>query len=365
MEIAADAGYEPVLACPADGRLPDEARRRGFRVIPHAFNRLKGTNHPLELLRYGKDVWRENQRVRQLCVREGINLVHAHGPVSALYGISAVRGLGLKMLVHVHDALEPRGQYRVVAHVVSRFAERFICVSGAAREMMLRLRIPPSQTQVVYNALDPSFLTPHAGPPPETCGPGPHFGVFALILPLKGQDVFLDAAALLADRLPAAHFYVVGSIPYPDQQFFLERLLETARTPALAGRVSFPGVRENVAEWMEVMDVVVLPSVEPESFGNVLLEGMSLGRRVIGTNIGGAPELITDGETGRLVPPGDVAALAAAMEDLGSRPPTDPMGRNAAADARLRFSPERFESEISAIYREMLEDNPRAQPAGR
>lgn len=354
MEQLTKRGYRPFLACPGEGALPDAARAMGLNVLPCEFSRMKTTKSPAQLLRYALSVWAESGKVEDLCRRHDIRILHIHSPVGALYAARAVRKLGLPMVMHFHEAGAPKWSYKLASRFAARVSSHFLCVSEACRSMVRQMGLPMDRTRIIYNGINPTILNSHPQPVPEVTGPGPHIGVVGAVWPLKGQHIFLEAAASVARNHPTARFYIVGDISYEDQRPFLEGLKASARNPPLAGRVHFAGYRTNVADWMAAMDIVTLPSTAPESFGNTLTEAMALGRKVIGTSIGGALEIIRDGDTGLLVPPSDAAALANAMESLIALGADNTMGERAAADVRSRFSPERFGAEIAALYAEML-----------
>lgn len=365
MEQVSRRGFRPYLACPPEGALPDAARAKGLTVLPCEFSRMKSTLHPRKLMAYAASARAESAHVERLCREHDIRILHIHSPVGAFYAARTVRRLGLPMVMHFHEAGVPKWSYTLASRYAARVSSHLLCVSEACRAMVRRMGLPMDRTRVIYNGINPDFLRHEPRPAPEVDGPGPHIGVFGVIWALKGQHIFLEAARRVARNHPTARFYIVGAIGYEEQRAYLKNLHALAEHPDLAGRVMFAGYRSNVADWMAAMDIVALPSVEPESFGNVLVEAMSLGRRVIGTSIGGALEIIRDGETGRLVPPGDPEALAGAMESLIALGPDDTMGQRAAADVRARFSPERFGDEIAALYREMLAGAPAPGKAGR
>ena len=146
--------------------------------------------------------------------------------------------------------------------------------------------------------------------------------MFGVIEPRKGQQVFLEAAKLLAARFPTARFWVVGPEALADKAGYARRLRAVAETPALAGRVTFTGHRSDVAAWMRAMDVVTLPSIAHESLGMVLVEAIALGRPTVASRIGGTPEVITDGENGWLVP----GALVVIERSARSPEPVWPAG---------------------------------------
>src|SRR5260370_1323528 len=139
---------------------------------------------------------------------------------------------------------------------------------------------------------------------------GPAVGLVANIRGSKGHAYFLEAArAVLAER-PDARFLIVGDgIGFDDVQ---RRVKEMGLEPC----VVMTGFRRDVPEIMAALDVLVLPSLKSEAMSQVIPQALAVGTPVVGTTVGGTPELVRDGETGRLVPPADAAALAAAILDF-------------------------------------------------
>jgi glycosyltransferase involved in cell wall biosynthesis len=121
---------------------------------------------------------------------------------------------------------------------------------------------------------------------------------------------FLEAARTVLARRPDARFVIVGDgIGFDD-------VCRRVKEMDLESRVVMTGFRRDVPEVMAALDVLVLPSIKSEAMSQVIPQALAVGTPVVGTSIGGTPELVRDGETGRLVPPADSAALAAAIVDL-------------------------------------------------
>ncbi|MBI3967985.1 MAG: glycosyltransferase family 4 protein, partial [Chloroflexi bacterium] len=180
-------------------------------------------------------------------------------------------------------------------------------------------------------------------------------GAASRLTPWKGQDRFVHAAAKLAERFPTARFVVAGSpeAGQAHQQEYFESLKRLTADLGIADRVLFPGYLSNLQDLMATMDVFVLPSVQPEPFGMVIVEAMALGVPVVATNGGGPREIVRDWETGLLVPPGDSAALADAVGSLLAD--SNMRARfGAAARDRVRdtFSLEAFRHNLHRLYRE-------------
>jgi glycosyltransferase involved in cell wall biosynthesis len=219
--------------------------------------------------------------------------------------------------------------------------------------------VDESRVQVVYNGVDQGFLDTTFDPADEVAGPGPHVGIFGVIEPRKGHHVFLRAAARLAQAYPTAHFWVIGPVALADKAALPEGAGGAGRHPRAAGPRDLHGLpcrmwRGGCRPWTWSL----LPSVAHESLGMVLVEAMTLGKAVVGSNLGGPAEVIRDGETGRLVPPDDPAALADAIGWFLAEDRTEIRAR-AAVDARERFSPQVFAERVASVYEGMLQQKVR------
>lgn len=131
----------------------------------------------------------------------------------------------------------------------------------------------------------------------------------------KGQEVFVKAAHLLRDKFPDARFLCIGS-PFPGNESHLVQLLSLIHELGLDGYVLYTGDVQDIKAAITAMDILVLPSVQPEPFGGVVVEAMALARPVVATAIGGSLEQVVDGVTGYLARPGDPESLAAGIEKL-------------------------------------------------
>ncbi len=170
----------------------------------------------------------------------------------------------------------------------------------------------------------------------------------------KGQEVFVAAAACVHRAFPDAMFVIAGD-PFPGNESHLIELKRMVTELGLDGCVVFTGHARDVRVVLANSDVSVMASSTPEPLGNVTMESMAMGVPVVGTAIGGTPELIQDGMTGFLVPPSDPEAMSNAITSLlGDR---ELSHRIAGAGRRhfvddLSFDP--FYRRIKAIYEELL-----------
>ncbi len=173
----------------------------------------------------------------------------------------------------------------------------------------------------------------------------------------KNPLLFVEAAALVATRLPHAHFLIVGDGPL--------RAAAEARARALGvdGRIAFAGFRPAAAELHPVADVLALSS-DSEACPLVSLEAMAAGRPVVGTAVGDVPLQILDGETGFVVPPRDPRAMASALVALGDASLRRRLGDAGRQRVKKEFPIDRSFDRTVEVYEEALDRAPRALPAG-
>ena len=183
------------------------------------------------------------------------------------------------------------------------------------------------------------------GPAPAPAVDRPEALFVGALEPSKSVDVLLEAWRDVVERVPGARLTVVGS---GTQR---EALLRRARLATLEGSVRFTGTvpREEVRDLLDASRLLVLPS-RSEGMGRVILEAFARGRPVVATRVGGIPELVQDGITGRLVPPEDPQTLAKALVELLQHvSPADGMGRAARAAIDARDPASGFEAGIGRL----------------
>jgi glycosyltransferase involved in cell wall biosynthesis len=176
-------------------------------------------------------------------------------------------------------------------------------------------------------------------------------GMLGRLAPWKGQDVFLRAfAQAFPDGQQRA--LIVGAALFGTAEIaYAERLKKLAEELSLATRVEFRGHREDVAEELRAMDVLVHASTIPEPFGQVVIEGMSAHLPVVASRGGGPDQIITDGVDGLLYPRGDVGALAALLLRLEREPDLRTELGRAARERAQDFSPTAVAEQILNAYR--------------
>jgi glycosyltransferase involved in cell wall biosynthesis len=174
-------------------------------------------------------------------------------------------------------------------------------------------------------------------------------GIVGRLQASKGQMDFLDAASLLAHEYPRLRFCVVGgAILGWEGSYEAELRARADDDPALRNRVCFAGHQKDVYAWIDALDIVVHAS-SGEGFGLVLVEALALGKALVATNVGGPSEIVVDGASGFLVPPGDPTTLAAAVRRvLDDRLLAEHLSAEGRARAQL-FTEENMTARIAAV----------------
>ena len=320
------------------------------RNAPDAFyEALAAREVPFERLACPRDVDPRLARQVVAAVRAARpDVVHTHLVHADVYGALARGGAVLVSTKHNDDPFRS-GRARHLEKLLTRRAARVICITEAlARFNRDVVGLPAGKLRTVHYGLDapPEAWGPPGGPKlPEDA---PVLLAIARLVPQKGVDVALEATALVRERHPDVRLVVLGTGPLRHD---LEAL---AARRGLSDAVAFPGRVGDVAWWLRRAAMVVHPA-RWEGFGLALLEAMLCTRPVVATAVSSIPEIVVDGETGRLVPVDDAAALAAAITDLLDHPArAAAMGEAGLELARADFSVERMAERTVAVYDEVL-----------
>jgi glycosyltransferase involved in cell wall biosynthesis len=287
-------------------------------------------------------------RLRGVARRHRVRLVHTHSSVDSWLGALAARSLGVPVVRSRHVAI-PIHRRRALVY---RLADRVITSGEAVRAMVIAAGVPADRVVAITAGVDLDRF--HAGVAGDAVRAelglaGPAVGLVANIRGSKGHDVLLDAVPAIVAAHPGARFVLVG-----DGVGF-EAIRRRAQTPALAPHVVMTGFRRDIPEVMAALDVLVLPSVRSEATSQVVAQALAVGTPVVATTAGGLAETVVDGETGRLVPPGDPGALAAAVIALLADPAAArAMARRGQARVRATGSLDASMARTIAVYEAVL-----------
>lgn len=271
---------------------------------------------------------------RLLARRPLVVMPHRSGPIGDVGVLTRTRPL--------------TGRPRLLA--ARRWVDAFVCISPAIAEELRAIGVPAARLWPIANGVDLDRLRPvdaarRAALRGELGLPAGPLAVYAgRLVPEKGLDVLLAAWPAVLRELPTAHLALVGE---GEQRAALEA---QAAGLGLGGQVSFTGGRDDVAPMLQAADLFVLPSYA-EGLPVALLEAMACGLPAVATAVDGTVEVLEDGVTGWLVPPGDAAALARGLAaGLGSAD-APARGERGRAQVARRYSLEQVVARYLDLYR--------------
>ena len=360
--------FVPLVVLPSDGSLAPRLREAGARVIVMPAL-LKPTSRrgrwflAWYAVNYPRAVWQLTRLIR----RERIAIVHTN-TIHAVYGFAAAKLARVPHVWHIREIVwQSNLLRRIELACARRWSTRIIVTSDAVASMFGPRAVWPPQLVKIPNSVDAGRFSPGDGSRVRgALGLRADQQVVGLVCRLdvwKGVEVFLAAAAIVAQTHPDARFVVVGG-PIIGLEAYANTLLALAERLGLSDRVHFTQWQFGPADMPDVhraLDVLVLASTHPEPFGLVLLEAMATAKPVVATAQGGPLEIVAGGETGLLVPARDPAAMAAAMAYLLDHP-ADARAMGDAGRRRVlaQYQVVRELTALQDLYAELVANRPAA-----
>ena len=295
-------------------------------------------------------------RLLRVIRREQIDLVHLNDVfISNREGVVAARLAGVPCLSHIR-AFERLTRFD---RWLTRYVDAYVYISQAIARSHEEQGMPVDRGRVIYNALAPEEFDAAA----DRAGARAELGLDASqqvvgligrLVAWKGHRVFLSAMASLAQGHPNLRGLIVGDGEMTEPAYQHELEMQAAEL-GLSERVVFTGYRAGIPALLPALDVLVHCSLRPEPFGRVIIEGMAAGVPVVGAADGAVPEIIEDGRSGLLTPPGDAGALASAIQRLLDDHSLADAVRHAARQRVCElFSVDAHVQQIQAVYQELL-----------
>lgn len=285
---------------------------------------------------------------------ERIDLIHTHLTSADIVGRIVGRLLNVPVvstLNNVPEDYEAQKFYRYwLERYTSGMADHLVMCSERIRQMFLsRWRIPADRTSTIVNGVAmEAFLAVPAGVPPRAPGVGPLITTIGRLHEQKAQHIFIEAAKIVGERHPGARFMIVGHGPREQE------LKALAQRIGVADKIDFAGVRYDIPAVLGQSDVFVLSSAW-EGLPVVGVEAMAAARPVVMTDVGGVRDLVDDGRTGLVVPPGDPAVLAGALSRmLDAEPERLAMGQAARAQVSRDFSITTVTAQYESLFEQLI-----------
>lgn len=175
-------------------------------------------------------------------------------------------------------------------------------------------------------------------------------GIFSRLDLWKGHKLFIDAAKIVRECFKDAVFLIVGE----GERSYKKQLFEYTEIQGLKETVIFTGFRKDIPELMNLCDVIVNTSIEPEPFGRTIIEVMACEKPVVSTNMGGPKEIIEDKVDGFLSEPDAGSIAKTIIESLQNQNLRNKIGNRGREKVIKKFTVERQIKEIEKLYREVL-----------
>jgi len=337
--------FEPMVCCIHElGSIGREIRASGVPVRVLGLN--PGLRRPWDVARIQR-FFRETRP----------QIVHTFLLTASLYGRLAAMLARVPIVIgtEVNIYARKRQSHALAERLLMPGTDRVVASAESVRDFYIRqVHADPAKVEVIYNAVDWAQL--HTTRTRDAIRGSlnvpvdrPVAGVIARLTEQKGHRYLLDALAG-TPALAQVHLLVVGD---GDLRDTLRARVEAA---GLSSRVHFLGGRRDLGDLLSAIDMFVLPSLW-EGLPLSLVLAMGAGVPVVSTTVGGVPEVVEDGRTGLLVPPGDAAALGVAVARLV----TDPaLGRRLADAARAevlpKFGVDDYVASVAGLYDRLLRE---------
>lgn len=342
--------FEVRVCSSPQGPLVDQLKKAG--VVHHGFYFRK------------KAPWKSSRELKDFFTREAFDIVHTHGGVAGLSGRWAAYQAQAPVIIHTLHGIHylhyrnPFLKWLLIwqERFMTRRTERIICVSSADARQAVKYRLAPeSKITIIPNGLDwPSrpFLPPGAKKEKKLklaqslgLDPASYFvGTVARLHRQKGLIYLFRAFPEVSRKIKKVVFLVVGGGPL--EKKFRDYLWRKG----WENRILLVGERDDVGEFYAALDLFVLPSLW-EGLPLVLLEAAQWALPIVATDIDGCREVITSGETGLLVPPGQTGPLAEAIIWMKEHPrEAQQWGDKLFQVASRRFSLQEMITQVEKLY---------------
>ena len=304
--------------------------------------------------------------LRDLIRKRNVRIVHARSRAPAWSALTAASVTGVPFVTTYHGIYNAGNPLKRFYNSVMIRADAVIANSQWTADHILReYRKPPKRLVVIPRGTDPEKFDPASVPPDRIADLRKQWGVaeddFVAFLPgrltrWKGQGVLLEALAEMKARGDISKVRAIFAGDAQGRDDYEKELREKIASLGLQDNAFIVGHVEDMVTAYAASDVVISASTDPEAFGRIAAEASSMAKPVIASDHGGARETVLTNVSGFLVPPGDAAALAHALERVIATPPHGRINMGMAGRAHIirNYSREGMCRETIALYRSLI-----------
>lgn len=356
--------FASVLVCPAEGPLNQLAHQTGVKTetidglkarFTWRFDHLIGY-----LLSFGRIMLQLRKKVNGIQP----DLIHANSVRAGLVATIATAGLRQRVVWHIHDLL-PRHPFNTIIRAIASLSSRtrILAVAQASADRLVGdFAGLQGRASVIPNAVDlEKFSVNRAARErirreTQIQERAPVIGMIGRLTPAKGQLEMLKLFPRVLDQLPEAKLLIAGAPAFNNEHEYLELLKRTITEMNLSDRVRMLGSRDDIADILQALDLLVVNSAS-EACSLVILEAMASGTPVLATSTGGTPEIIEHQRNGWLVKfPSDDELATGVIRLLNDADTRARISSQALRDAATRYSIPRFIAEMHSFYGAVLNE---------
>jgi glycosyltransferase involved in cell wall biosynthesis len=328
--------FYPVVVLPDCGPLAKKIQKLGIKCH---FSSLP----PWRKFKYFPFIFPSLIHLYYLVIKEKTDLIHVNDMWWIPLGYIVSRMAKIPTVAFLRAELEFR---RIRQYWLTR-PTLLIPVSNSIKNTLLENNMDPERIQTIYHGVNcEGTLAVEQNPKSGSSPYSPIIGTIANIFPWKGLEYLIQAVDHLKPNYPDIRCLIVGKGD-KNYQYKLDLLVKNLN---LEDNIEFLGFQEDVNSVLSRFEIFVLPSIR-EGFGIVLLEAMAMKKAVVASRVGGIPEIVQDGRTGLLVPPGNSIAIADAIHRLIENESLRHQFEKAGYDRICQdFSRQKMIEEISTVY---------------
>ena len=329
---------------PCEGPLVDEMRKiPDIRITIYEIAVLRRKNLSLVgMKRYAHDYRKSIKYLREYIKTNKIDVVDVNTAV-VFPGPVAAQKEKIKCVWHIREIISNPLENHVISWMMEHYADYIVANSKETGKALL---VNQEKVRVIYNAVEQQ----------KDVEKNPHdniiVGMAGRINRWKGQKLFVDAAEIVHRKKPNIMFCIAGDV-YLGEEYIKEDLVQYINEKELSETVILLGQVNDMKNFYKSIDIFVLPSVQPEPFGLVIIEAMQYSLPVIATNHGGPTEIIVDGENGYLVGYRSADEMASRIIELVEDPSLlNNIGNQGNASIVDRFSVKIMVESLERLFEE-------------
>lgn len=309
-------------------------------------------------------IWKNAAKLVQIIKHKDVDLIHARSRAPAWSAYLAAKRTKIPFVTTFHGVYGTQNYFKKRYNSVMVKSDRIIAVSRYVYDHILReYKVDPTKLRLIPRGVDVTIFDPEKLIPERIITltkqwrlPDEERKIIFVpgrISRIKGLDVVLEALVKLADF---PFLCIMAGSDHGHEEYRAE-LEQKIMSMGLEGKVRLANNTSYMNEAYSLSDVVLIPSMKPESFGRVSIEAQAMGKPVIAFDHGGVRETIINNETGYLIPVGDASALAETIRYTLNRTPDmiHAMGVFARKHIQRSYSVLQMKEKTIQVYRELLE----------